>query len=169
MGKIVLVDDCQSPERWIKLKYSGPDPWAIAKKISDSIKPFFHVSSSGVGNSRINWDITGENISFYSVWWVKRKLSRYSSIKIYIKIQGEKNKVTNMGNFVLRLRGDVETKFEGWGLFVKPVWNIYSYLFYNKRKRQYIQQCRDFITSYMNEMKKNFNLEVAEETGPPLA
>ena len=69
MGKLTITDECMAPDKYLKMKYSGPDPWAMAKKIGSTIRPFFHVSSSGTNNIDLRWDVVGENISFYSQWW----------------------------------------------------------------------------------------------------
>jgi hypothetical protein len=166
LGKVEIVDDCLAPERYIHIKYSGPDPWGVVKKVSGLIRPYFHVSASGTSHYRLNWDRSDpENIDFFSQWWVKRDFSRYSAMVIQLKAQGKFNKASNEGEFYLQFHGDVLTEFKGWNLFVKPVWLMYSYLFYNKARRQFIDKCRESVLGFRNEIKEHFNIE-ATETGP---
>ena len=96
---IEIYDECLIPEKYTYVKYSGPNPWELATKITESIRPFFHVSASGTNHWRLNWDITGDVRTFYSLWWVKKSLSRYTIMKIDIKIQGSQHKDTKMGDF----------------------------------------------------------------------
>jgi hypothetical protein len=163
MGKIVISDDCLTPDRYIRLNYSGPNPWEVANKITDLIRPFFHVSASGTNNFRLNWDISGDPITFYSRWWVNRKASRYSSIWVDFTVQGEKFRKTNEGSFVLVMHGRVRTTFSGWGAIINPIWHMYSYLFYNRARRNYIAHCRNNILNFRNEIKKHFNVEATSE------
>lgn len=162
MAKIVIRDDCLVPDRYVRLKYQGPDPWGVAEKITDSIRPFFHVSTSGFNNYRINWDISGDPVTFYSRWWVKKDFSRFSTMRMLIKLQGSRSKAKNEGKFSLSFHARVITEFSGWGIFMKPVWLIYSYLFYNRARRRFIEQCRNYILNFRNEIKEHFNLEVTE-------
>ncbi len=162
MAVLEIVDRCLAPERDVIMNYSGPDPWGVAKKISGSIREYFHVSASGTSQTIVNWDISGDPIKFYSTWWVRKKFSRFSVMKVDILVQGTKSKTTNRGDFRLLLRGDLETKFEGNNIFLKTVWVLYSYLFYNRTRRAFIESCRDAIIGFRNEIKEHFNLK----TGP---
>jgi len=164
MGKIVIRDDCMAPDRYVRLKYQGPDPWGVAKKVTESIRPFFHVSASGTNNYRLNWDISGDPITFYSRWWVRKKPSRFTSIRIMMKLQGEKYRKTNKGSFSFTMHGRVITEFSGWGAIVSPIWHMYSYLFYNRARRGYIAHCRNYMLNFRKELQKHFNLETTPVT-----
>ncbi|MBI4020740.1 MAG: hypothetical protein HY369_00690 [Candidatus Aenigmarchaeota archaeon] len=160
MGTLSIEDDCLTPERYAYLTYSGPDPWGVFKKITDSLKPFFHISTSSTNNDRLNWDISGDPITFYSLWWVKKKMSGISLAKITIKVQGEVSKTTNMGKFTLQLYGDLYTEFSAPSILLKSAWLLYSYLFYNKARQAYITECQGLIYNFRNEIKKHYNLDV---------
>ena len=41
MAKIVIRDDCLIPDRYIRMKYQGPDPWGVAEKITDSLRGIY--------------------------------------------------------------------------------------------------------------------------------
>ncbi|MBI4175789.1 MAG: hypothetical protein HY518_01170 [Candidatus Aenigmarchaeota archaeon] len=169
MGKIEIREDCLAPERFIYLSYEGPDPWGVAKNITATIRPFFHVSASGTSQTKLYWDVVGDPIKFYSTWWVKKALSAYTFFRVDIKVQGDKSKTGNKGRFTLQLSGDLNTNFGGWGIFVKPVWLMYSYLFYSRVRRKFIMQCSDYITGFRNEIKEHFNLKAAQKIGSDTA
>jgi len=160
MGTLEIKDDCLAPERYVYLTYTGPDPWGVVKKITDGIKPFFHVSTSGRNNERINWDVSTDPITFWSLWWVKKNMSAYTTAKYYIWVQGAKSKTDNTGQFTMRIHGDLETSFSGPSIILKPVWLMYSYLFYNRTRRRYIENCRDLAMNFRNEIKEHYNLGV---------
>jgi len=161
-GKITIIDDCLAPDRFMWLTYTGHNPWGVAKHISARTKNFFHVSSSGTSNTRINWDVVGENISFYSVWWVKKKLSAHTEMSVNLKVIGKKSKATNQGSFTLQINAQLKTNFEGWVRWVKPVWLMYSYLFYHRQRRNMIERCRNNVVNFREDIKKHFNLGTAE-------
>lgn len=165
MGKLEITDDCLVPDRFIYVTYEGKDPWGVANLIShDSAKKFFHVSSAGTNEVDLKWDISGDPITFYSYRWVKKSFSRFTRMEVWIKVQGYKYKTTNTGKFTMQLNAYLHTRFTGWGLFLKPIWNIYSYLFYDRIRRRYLEQCREFTLGFQQEIRRHFNLKV---TVPP--
>lgn len=159
MAKIEIMDNCLAPEKDIFVKYEGPNPWDIAKKISSLQRPFFHVSSTNAGWTRLNWDRSGENIDFFSLWWVKKPVSGYTYMRFDIKVQGSQNKSTNEGHFNLTWTANMFTKFEGWGLFLKPLWYIYSYLYYDKVRKSALERCREYSLGFLNEIKEHFGMK----------
>ena len=161
-GKIEIVDQCLAPDKFIYLTYKGPNPWGVSKKISGMIRPHFHISSSSVYNTRVNWDVVGENISFFSHWRVKRALSRFSQMWATIKIVGWKNKATNNGEFSLTMDADLKTSFSGWTVTLKPLYYLYSYLFYYRYRRNLLEFCRNSMYEFRNEIKRHYNLDSTE-------
>jgi len=162
MAKIVIRDDCMTPDRYLRFKYSGPDPWGMAEFLDANIRPFFHITSSNANNYRINWDVTGDPITFYARWWAKKSLGRFSGLQFQFKLVGERGKTRNEGKFSLSYHARVVTRFEGWSPIMKPVWTLYSYLFYNRVRRKYIEQCRNYMLTFGNLVKEHFNLESTE-------
>ena len=162
MGKIDVTDECLVPEKYTYVRYTGKNPWEVSEKITELIRPFFHVSASGTNNTRLNWDITGDVRTFYSLWWAERKLSRFSRMKVDFKLQGEQHKDTKMGKFSLQLSGTINTKFGGFGPLLKPLWYTYSYLFYNRVRRDWIKKCQATIYNFKNEIKKEYGLGETE-------
>jgi hypothetical protein len=160
--KIFIIDDCLANDRYVYTTYTGPNPWGVAKFISGKLRTYFHVSSSGSSHYRINWDTVGENISFYSLWQIKKLLSRNTEMFIEFKVLGKKSKATNQGNFTLTLNARLETTFSGWVHWVKPIWLMYSYLFYHRVRRKMIERCRNNVYNFREEVKKHFNLQTQE-------
>lgn len=165
--KVTIIDDCLVPDKFVWLRYTGHNPWGVVNHITNTIRPFFHVSASGTRHHRLNWDVVGENISFYSVWWVKKELSTHTMMWIDMKVIGKKAKATNHGEFNMQMNARLETNFEGWTHWVKPIWMMYSYLFYNRVRRKMLERCRNNVYNFREELKKHFNLETAQ--GVPTA
>lgn len=159
MGKIEITDHCLAPERFIFLKYTGKDPWGVYKHITKRLKPFFHISASGLSNYHFNWSRSGDTDAFYNKWWVKKSLSNWSTMKINIKVQGKKKKSDNTGEFTVQMDSDVITEVKGLSILLKPFWYIYSYLFYNRVRRKWIDKCRELTESFMDDIKERFKLK----------
>jgi len=161
MGKLVIVDDCLAPARFIYLDYSGPDPYGVAKKVAGMLKPFFAVSSAGVSETDFKWDNTGDPITFFFSWWVQKPLGR-SIMWLRVKVQGAKGKTKNVGNFTMELKGEIKTSFGYKTSLLKPLWWIYAYLFYDRRRRNYVAMCRDYLERFRKEIADHYNLKARE-------
>ncbi|MEM7822715.1 MAG: hypothetical protein QW703_00510 [Candidatus Aenigmatarchaeota archaeon] len=162
MAKLEIVDDCLAPERHIWLAYSGPNPWSVAEKISKSLEPLLHISGANTGNSRLNWDALGDYYSFYAIWWARKKFSKYSEMWVDIRIVGKEHKTTKEGEFTLRVRAELKTEFETFNIILKPLWYLYSYIFYDRARRRFIEQCRELIHTFRNEIKEHYDLQITE-------
>ncbi len=158
MASLKIIDECLTPEKYVYIKYSGPDPWGIAKKIAADMKPFFHISTSRTSRKRLNWDVAADPITFYAKWWVRREATPFSEIYIEMAVFGNKSKVTNKGEFTLRMEGQLITERKGWGIFLRPFWLLYSYLYYDRIRRQHIEACRSAILNFRNEIKEHFGV-----------
>lgn len=159
MAKIEILDNCLAPERDLVLKYKGPNPWNIVKKIAGAQRPYFHVSATNAGWTRLNWDKSGENIDFFSLWWVKKPVSEYTHMRFDIKVQGSENKSTKEGHFTYQVTSNMFTTFSGWGLFLKPIWYLYSYMYYDKVRRSALERCREYAIGFSNEIKEYFGMQ----------
>ena len=161
-SKIKIVDDCLENDRFTYINYTGPNPWGVAKYIGSQSRGFFHLGASGWAHSRTNWDVVGENISFYALFKAKKDYTAHTNMIIDFKIIGKKSKATNHGNFMLQMNGRLETNFEGWAHWVKPIYLIYSYLFYYRQRRKMLERCKNGMLAYREEIKKHFNIQTAE-------
>ena len=158
MGKLTIVDDCLDPARFIYLDYSGADPYGVVKKINGMLNAFFRVSSAGISETDFKWDDSGDPITFYSSWWVKKSLSGFSTMWVWIKVQGAKGKNKNVGNFTMEVRAEIKTSFSHATSLLKSVWWIYSYIFYNRRRREYVNMCKDWVYRLRKELAEHYNL-----------
>lgn len=164
-GKIEVADDCLAPGRYIYMDYAGPDPYGVSKKIADSLNEFFHVSGSGICETHFNWDNSGDPKTFYFRWWIKKGFSNFSKMWVHISVKGDVSSETNEGNFLMRIHAFIRTEFKGYSLFLKPFWFMYSFFFYNRRRRGYIKLCNNLVLDFRNELKEHFNLAVGIERG----
>ena len=119
------------------------------------------MSSAGISETDFRWDNTGDPISFYFTWWVQRNYGK-SLLRIDIKVQGSKGKTKNVGNFTMELKGEIVTSFDYSTSLTKSLWWIYNYVFYGRRRRNYIDMCRNQLEKFREEIAEHYNLRVRE-------
>ncbi len=165
MGKIIIKDDCLAPGRYVYLDYHGKNPFEIVKKIGDEIADFFHVTSSQWGEDDFRWDNSDDPAKFYVRFWVDKPAgSQYTRIRFRIRVQGQESQTTKEGLFTLELTGRVVTTFKARNIFLRTFWWIYSYLIYDRRRRTYIEMCKDFFQRFRTIVKEHYNLGTMERS-----
>jgi hypothetical protein len=166
MGTIQIVEDCLAPARFVYLTYSGKSPFAVASKIAEMLQPFFRVSSAGISETDFRWDETGDPVQFYFTWWVERddELSRWSQQRFNIMVQGNQTKETKEGEFTLRVDARLNTKFEFSNPFLKMFFWLYDYIFYFRRRSEFLKECEELVYEFRDELKEHFNLQVLDKS-----
>ena len=168
MATIEVTDECLTPDKYTWVKYAGPDPWGVVRKITDSLKPSFHLSSSGRLFDRLNTDVTSDPATFYAEWRARRELSLWTYMWVFIKVQGKVSKATNKGEFWMRMSGELKTSIKTKGIagfFLHSFWTIYSYLFYDHRRREMLEQCTNMMMQFRNDIKEHYNLGISHRPG----
>ena len=90
-------------------------------------------------------------------------MSNATTMWIHFVVQGAKNRETNDGNFNIRINAENKTNRSSNNPFFRAIWWTYMYLFYNKRRRDYLHQCNELVYDFRDELKKHFNLEQIKE------
>lgn len=167
MGTVKIIEDCLAPARYIYLTYSGKNPFAVASKVAEMLQPFFRVSSAGTSETDFRWDTSDDPIGFYFTWWVERdeELSGWSKQRFFIKVQGKQSKKESEGEFTLQLDGRLVTTFKYSNPFVKGIFFLYDYIFYYRRRSEYLKECDELLNAFRDEIKELFNLKILEKGG----
>ena len=160
MTKMEIVDDCLSPTQFVYLTYNGANPYKVYTKITSMMQQFFEISSSGVFEDRFHWDIVGSNIDFFMRMKARRDFGKFTNMFVHMNIRGSRKKDANTGTFTLRVNSYLETNFEYRNPISKTLWYLYSYIFYNKRRRGHLEFCRNTTNDFINEIKEHFNLRI---------
>lgn len=163
MGEIIIRDDCLAPGRYVYLDYHGKNPFDIVRKIGDELAEFFKVTTSDRGEDDFRWDNSDDPAAFYVRYWVNKPAGgKYSRIMFRIRVQGHESQTTKEGMFTLELVARVVTEFKARNIFLRTFWWIYSYLFYDRRRRTYIEMCKDYIERFKSMVKEHYDLGTME-------
>ncbi|UCD03154.1 MAG: hypothetical protein JSV63_00780 [Candidatus Aenigmatarchaeota archaeon] len=159
MGKLVIVDECLVPRRYVWIYYKGEDPIGFLKNFRETLRFQFDVSSTRCWERKLLWDYTGDPIRFYNEWKTKKELSRFSTMWTDLRALGFVSKGKKDGDFSLEIYGEVKHEFEPSNWFTKYIWVLYNYLFYNKIREMQIKLCRDYLEKFMNWCKENYGMK----------
>ena len=119
MGKLSINEECLIPRRLAYINYVGPDPVGLLKDFKTNLRFIFDVSTTRCLENKLLWDYTGDPIRYYSEWWVRKELSRFSQMWVSIRIIGHVSKSKPDGNFSMELYGEIRHEFEPSDWFTK--------------------------------------------------
>jgi hypothetical protein len=159
MGKLVILDECLVPRRLTWLNYKGPNSIDFLKGFRKTLRFTFDVSTTRCLERKLLWDYTGDPIRFYNEWLVRKEVSRFTEIHFTIRALGYVSKAKKDGDFSLELYGELENKFEPSNWFMKYIWLMYNYVFYNKLRENYVVTCRDYLNSFLNWCKEKYGMK----------
>ncbi len=164
---VTIKDECLAPYKSLMLFYNGPNPFSVVGKIVSKLDIYFEVSSSGWGEDKFMWDTSGDPIGFYVKWWVRKPLSGYSQLNYDIIVQGDEGAQTKKGRFTVEVTANVVHRVPtGW--FHRSMWWIYQYLFYNKRRMEYLKFCRKYSYGFRELLKSEFGLTTTSAREPEM-
>lgn len=158
MADYKITTDILAPSDKKVIEYSGLHPSRIIKMMPDIIKDTLRVEGGSVFEDKIKWDVSGDPVSFYGDWRGKYPFDGRSSAFFKINVQGSQGAKDRIGKIKITIKGSVETKFPFTTPFHRSALWFYSYLFYNKQRREYIDMGKILTNRIEDEIRSAFNL-----------
>ncbi len=163
-GKISFIDDILAPKEEVIIKYSGKNPFLICTIGMRLIRDVLKVSTSQMREDDVRWDVTGKTKTFYVVWRGYRGEDNWTKTKVKMIVEGSQDPERN-GSVTIWLKGFLETSFEYHNPFDRILWQMWSYIFYWKQRRAYIDFSRDDIMRIREEILAAYRILHEERIG----
>ncbi len=158
MGKLNIIDDIMAPSDTAKVKYKGPKAVAILGMVPDLIKSTMKIPGKDLLETDIRWDVSSPTNSFYGVWMGKREEDGWTKTYMRVIVQGNHNPKDNTGDFLIQLKGTVETKYEYSNFVHRWFWWFFNYGFYYKQRRKYLEAAKDDIHEMRDIVRERFGV-----------
>jgi hypothetical protein len=162
-------DDCFTPEREIRLEFTGPNVFVrLHNVLRPMLERIFQVEAIDLWERDFRYDTTGDPQTFYIRFQIDKGLDYNSRILFEVVIQGKQpidltkdGKVTIL--FTGRLRTDyiLETAFQKTPLYKGIKWLIHRTL-YNDIRRSYFRVCAEFIEELIIEIRKIYGMPMPQ-------
>jgi len=163
-GKHTYSDDLLAPMEEISIDYAGKNPFLICTVAMRLLRDTLKVSASSLREDDVRWDITGDPKGFYVKWRAYRPEDKWSKTMIIIIAQGFIDK-ERVGKVNIRIRGYLNTSYKYGNPISKYLWWFYSYIFYWKQRRAYLDFSRDNIMHIRQEILSAYNILKEERWG----
>ncbi|MEM5778232.1 MAG: hypothetical protein QXD43_02420 [Candidatus Aenigmatarchaeota archaeon] len=158
MGELKQRTEVLAPHYVKVIKFSGNHPSRVLKFIPGLIKEIFKITSTNFFEDVIKWDNLTETNKFYAAWRGKDGKDERTTLWVDVKVQGEQNEKTKIGNVTIWLRSYLITKFPYSNSLHKLILRTYSYYFYSEQRRKYAEEARKLLNILEKEIKTQLNI-----------
>ena len=158
MPEIIITEDLLSPEDKITTNFTGQNPLRICQNMKLLFEKVMQVEGKDTFERVFKWDMLEEPRSFFNLWTALREEDLWTKIIGKAVLQGKQNSKTKAGTIKIEISGYLETKFEYSNFLQKAFWLAYNYMFYWKRRRQYMERGREYLFTMMNEITRELKI-----------
>ena len=169
--RIIEEIDCFKPRRTITVQYSGPNIREIVRQSPRMIQLGMKTTGTKTYIDEYYIDVTDpNNISFHIFWHSIRGFDQRSSMWGFIRLKHGVLHTDGTGSVNIEFYAKLVTNWERGSIIQRtPIYTllrkIYTYIFYDNRRRKYLDLCREFEEEMIRRMKEFLKLiETAEYT-----
>jgi len=165
--KIMIHEYCM-PEKPVELvlNYSGPNPQLVISKYIELLKLVFKVSDSDIQEKIFNWERGEKEERFDIEFEVRKDMDKNTHIWVQGGVRGvvrPSEKYGKEGNARVRIRGAVRVEYPQdtfWqrSLIYEFFRVLYHKYIYADRFEKYMEECREMMRLFIDEMKAYLNL-----------
>ena len=156
--------DCITPRRNIIIGYSGPNIKEIVRRAPQIIQKGLRVSGMSVYLDEYYLDVVNPNlIGFHIFWFGRRRLDQRTEIWCWIRLKQGKLKPDGTGSVVIEFFPKLITEWARKTFIQKtPIYTlfrkIYTYVFYDHRRRMFVEECKEYAQDMVKLMKELLKL-----------
>jgi len=165
--KLILQENCfdfASPE--MTLKYKGKDPQLAYNKIRESFWTVFGVKETErVQEMDYTWNKDGKRETFSVDWHITKDMDKNSYLYFKVRMKGfaEEAKDGKEGELNVEIAGVLRTEYPQDNIWERSIFyeiarTFWHKVFYQEKRFDYMDICREISTNFRNELKSFFNL-----------
>lgn len=158
MPKIEIKTDILAPEHIKYLSYEGPHPSRLLKEIREIVKNTFQIESPQMFEDNFRWDNFSEPNEFYAIWRGKDAKDERTVVWPMVYVHGFQKSDDLTGSAVVYIRGTMITKFPYSTPFHKLAFLIYTWLYYNNVRRDYLREARERLRRVEDDIRELLGL-----------
>lgn len=162
--RIVEDMDCFVPRRNVTIGYSGPNIREIVKKTQEIITRGMDVNPLDTNLDEYYLDVVdANNIGFHIFWHGKRPFDQRTNMLGFIRLKQGKLRPDGTGSVEIEFFPKLVTVWEKKTFIQRtPIYEllrkIYTYVYYDNRRRRYLELCREYEERMIRLMKQLIKL-----------
>ncbi len=161
MPEIVSRDDVLAPQKTITFSYKGDNAYNAMNQANAIIADAYGIPGKNQFELEFKYDNSDPtSASFHGVWRGEGGKDSYSTVVVIIKAKGSQNKQTGEGHATIWITPYVVTTYSYSNFITKGLWKLWSLMFYNKKRRQYIERARQQTEKAKSLLTKRFGVNL---------
>jgi hypothetical protein len=162
--KILEDVDCFMPRRVISIEYSGPNIKQVVSAASRILRAGMLITGTRTYIDDYYVDVTdSNNIRFHIYWHGIRDFDARTKMWGWIRLKHGLVRPDGTGSVVVEFFAKLRTEWDKDSLLKRsPFYNllikIYNYVYYDERRRRYMQQCTEFEQEMIRRTKELLKL-----------
>ena len=165
-SRILIHDYCLIPRPAATIEYTGPNPQQIYEFIRKQFYTLFNVTEKELQEREFRWDKTASGESFHVRWETIKDLDFYTFRDVTITIDGTirpSKEFGKEGSVKITFEGKIRTEYPQdtlWqrSLIYEMFRTFYHKIVYESTRKKYIEDCRELLLAFSDELKSFFNL-----------
>jgi hypothetical protein len=165
MPSWVLEDDCLAPGRYLRIVYSGPNPFSAYQSTFGILRKVMEIDPADYQERDFRWDVSEDPRSFYIRIIVEKKMDSKSVIYFEIIMQGNQPAdPSKNGNLTILIGAKLKTEYKldtpfQQSYFYRALLWMYNFFFYFGVRRRYLRLCNDWLSRLLKEYRSFLKLE----------
>ena len=161
--------DCFSPRRTITVKFTGPNIRNIIKNAPKILQTSMRTTGQRTFLDEYYVDLTDPNLTGFHIFWhAKREFDMRTYMYGFIRLKQGKIKPDGSGTVEIEFTPKVITEWEKNSILQRnPIYTlllkIYGYIFYDNRRRRYVEQCKEYAEDMIRRVKDLLKLMESAE------
>ena len=165
--KIMIHDYCMEERpTTLTFNYTGPNPQLAVKKYMELLKQVFKVGDSDVQEKIFNWDRSGKEEKFEIEYEVRKEYDKNSYMWIQGQLDGTvrpSEEFGKEGSVKISINGAIRAEYPQdtfWqrSLLYEMIRVFYHKVLYVSNWDKYMDECRELMKYFIDEMKGFFNI-----------
>jgi hypothetical protein len=160
MATWVIEDDCLTPERYIRIIYKGPNPFAAYQATFNIFRKIVQIDPADYRERDFRWDISGDPRGFYIRALIEKSMDARTKIVFEVIFQGNQpSDPSKNGELTIliypRMRTEykLDSQFQQSPFYKALLW-LYNFFFYFRVRRGYLKICNDWVTQLSKEYRE---------------
>ncbi len=168
--KLTIEEGCMLPSPRVRLDYSGPNPQKIYPKVMEILKTNLKFKPENIQEKEYKWDRSGVPEKFSASLEAFKEFDRFTYAIFWIDVNGSirpSKEFGKEGEATIVIDGSIRTDYPQdtiWqkSLFYEAFRVFWHRVFYQEKRYQFREQCRDIILTLQNSLKEFFNIAPKE-------
>ncbi len=151
------ADDILDIQDFQVVSYKGKEPFQIRNKIEEIMKKELEINAAKFFLHTMGWDVNEG--AFKAEWHAYRSYDRWTKVWFFVRIWGWQNLTPDKEGWAkIKTWAEIHTEYTYSNSIQKSLWWTYSYMFYDKNRRQILEDARERYFRIIEDIRQLYGM-----------